>query len=154
MTIKAGAAAEGCRTKVSLVPCSTMTTICASEQFGDFHFFAAQMAMNKVPLSPQWRRALEMLAAAGDSGSAEAALIARGFSADMLTSLVRVGLATPTTGLIPRGGQSAPWLRITDAGRRVLGPHCSDSAVRAGIDRPRQQKKPGREGGRDQSTSM
>jgi len=79
--------------------------------------------MKKVPLSPKWHRALEMLATAGERGNAEALLIARGFSAEMLKSLVRVGLATPSMDLVPRtSGQRAPWMRITDAGRQVLAP--------------------------------
>ena len=73
-------------------------------------------AVAKIPLSPKWCRALEMLAIAGEGGDAEAALIARGFSADMLTSLVRVGFATP----VLTSGQLTPWLRITDKGRQVL----------------------------------
>ena len=79
--------------------------------------------MKKVPLSPKWHRALEMLATAGERGNAEAMLISRGFSAEMLKSLVRVGLATPSMDLVPRtSGQRAPWMRITDAGRQVLAP--------------------------------
>jgi hypothetical protein len=70
--------------------------------------------MNKVPLSPEWHRALEILVAAGESGSAEAVLRARGFSAEMLKSLACVGLTTTI------GGQSAPRMRITDTGRQVL----------------------------------
>jgi hypothetical protein len=79
--------------------------------------------MKKVPLSPKWHRALEMLATAGERGNAEAMLISRGFSAEMLKSLVRIGLATPSMDLVPRtSGQRAPWMRITDAGRQVLAP--------------------------------
>ena len=80
------------------------------------------MAMNKIPLSPKWHRALEILATAGERGSAEAALIVSGFSAEMLKSLVRVGLATPSMDLVRISGQRAPWMRITDAGRQVLAP--------------------------------
>jgi hypothetical protein len=80
--------------------------------------------MPKVPLSPDWRCALETLADAGEKGSAETALIALGFSAEVLKSLVRVGLARPTTHLARMEGKPAPWMRITDAGRRMLGlPH-------------------------------
>jgi hypothetical protein len=75
-----------------------------------------------MPLSPQWRRALEMLADAGESGSAEPALIVSGFSAEMLKSLVRVGLATPSMDRVRTSGHRAPWMRITDAGRQVLVP--------------------------------
>jgi hypothetical protein len=74
--------------------------------------------MNSVPLSPEWRRALELLATAGECGSAEATLIARGFSAEMLKSLLRIGLAMPITDQIQIGRQS--WMRITDLGRRMI----------------------------------
>jgi len=50
-----------------------------------------------------------MLTDAGQSGIAEAVLIEHGFSAEMLTSIARTGLAT--------GRQR---VRITDAGRRTL----------------------------------
>ena len=70
--------------------------------------------MNKLPLSPEWRRVLEMLATGRESGSAEAVLRARGFSAEMLKSLACVGLATPIGGLAPR-------MRITELGRQMLG---------------------------------
>jgi hypothetical protein len=72
------------------------------------------LAMNKVPHSPEWRRALETPATVGESGCAEATLIARGFLAEMLKSLVCLGLATPM------GGQPAPRMRITEAGQRML----------------------------------
>jgi hypothetical protein len=76
--------------------------------------------MKNVPLSPKWRHALEMLANAGERGSAEAALIAHGFSAEMLKSLACVGLATPVTDRARIGGQSAPRMQITNAGRQAL----------------------------------
>jgi len=76
--------------------------------------------MKKIPLSPQWRRALETLAIAGESGSAETALMARGFSAEMLKSLVRVGFAAPITHRVRIAGPPAPSIRITDAGRRAI----------------------------------
>lgn len=74
--------------------------------------------MERIPLSPKWRRALEMLAEAEQGGIAEADLMACDFSAEMLQSLVRVGFATPTTDLV---GKRA-WLRITDTGRWALIP--------------------------------
>ena len=76
----------------------------------------AAMVMARIPLSPQWRRALEMLADAEDRGVSSAALLASGFSAETLDSLVQVGLAIPT-GAIDELPAS---LRITDAGRRVF----------------------------------
>jgi len=71
--------------------------------------------MNKMPLSPEWRRALEMLSNAGDSGSTEAVLIEHGFTSEMLTSLVRIGFA-----MITRTTNQASRIRITDVGRRAL----------------------------------
>ena len=67
--------------------------------------------MDKIPLSPEWRRALRMLSDAGEIGSTEAVLIAHGFSPEMLTSLVRTGFAIMTT---------AERIRITDVGARAL----------------------------------
>jgi hypothetical protein len=82
----------------------------------------AAIPIGKIPLSPEWRRALEMLADAGQSGSAEAALIERGFSPEMLASLVRTGLAIVTTDTVRIGGRTikAPHVRITNAGRFTL----------------------------------
>jgi hypothetical protein len=57
-----------------------------------------------------------MLADAEDRGVASAALLASGFSAETLDSLVQVGLAMPT-GAIDELPAS---LRITDAGRHVF----------------------------------
>jgi hypothetical protein len=95
------------------------------------HFLQRKL-VNKVPLSREWRGALEMLAEAGENGIAEAVLIARGFSAEMLKSLVRVGLATPTMDAVRAGGQPAAWTRITDAGRRML-----DLPANSSVSRPR-----------------
>jgi hypothetical protein len=78
--------------------------------------------MQQVPVSPKWRDALEMLADAGESGSAESELMALGFSAEMLKSLVRIGLATPTMRRVRIEENPAPRMRITDAGRRMLNP--------------------------------
>jgi len=81
-----------------------------------------RMPIDNIPLSPEWRRALEMLANAGERGSAEEALIARRFSAEVLASIVRTGLATATTNTTWWGNRQirAPWMRITNAGRFVL----------------------------------
>jgi hypothetical protein len=78
--------------------------------------------IDKIPLSPEWRRALEVLAAAGQSGGAEAALLEHGFSAEMLAGLARTGLATATTDTVRVGGRTikVPWMRITNAGRFAL----------------------------------
>jgi len=61
------------------------------------------------------RRALELLAVSGKQGCTEAFLLAHGFTLDLLTDMVRAGLATAQ---IERGGQTR--LHITDAGRRAL----------------------------------
>jgi hypothetical protein len=44
-----------------------------------------------MPLSPQWCHALETLIAAGLSGVTDAELMAHGFSAEMMASLVLSG---------------------------------------------------------------
>lgn len=75
------------------------------------------MVMIRIPLSPRWRRALEMLAGAGECGLPGAALMASGFPTEMLESLVRVGLAVPTPAL---DGEPAS-LRITEVGKHTLG---------------------------------
>jgi hypothetical protein len=64
-------------------------------------------------LSPQWRRALEILADAGEIGIARTTLTAD-FSDEMVASLVLAGVAA----LVPDRAQSR--LRITDSGRRRL----------------------------------
>jgi hypothetical protein len=69
--------------------------------------------MARITLSPQWRRALEMLADAGETGVPVATLLASGFSIETLQSLEMVGLAVRFTG------QRA--LHITNAGRLALG---------------------------------
>jgi hypothetical protein len=61
------------------------------------------------------RRALELLAASAKQGCTEAFLLAHGFTLDLLTDMVRAGLATAQ---IERHGQTR--LHITDAGRRAL----------------------------------
>jgi hypothetical protein len=82
----------------------------------------AAMAINKIPPSPEWRRALEILDHAGQNGSAEAVLIANGFSDEMLVSIARAGLATATTDKIKAGSRTIEiaWMRITNAGRFAL----------------------------------
>jgi hypothetical protein len=62
-----------------------------------------------MPLSPQWRRPLEILAAAGLSGATYAELMAHGFSAEMMASLVLSGSAVTIVRM-----------RITNAGRRAI----------------------------------
>ncbi len=69
-----------------------------------------------IPLSPQWRCALEMLADAGETGVPAATLLASGFSTEMLQSLELVGLAVR---FAPQRAPMAP-MHITNAGRLAL----------------------------------
>jgi hypothetical protein len=64
-----------------------------------------------------------MLSDAGRSGNAKAVLMANGFSAEMLASLVGTGLATATIYSVRLGSRTikVPWMRITDAGQWALG---------------------------------
>ncbi len=62
------------------------------------------------------RRALELLAASAKQGCTEAFLLAHGFTLDLLTDMVRAGLATAQ---IERRAAAKPDY-ITDAGRRAL----------------------------------
>jgi hypothetical protein len=81
------------------------------------------MAINKIPLSPEWRRALEELANASERGGAtEAVMLARGFAAEMVASLVLSGLAETSVETLKVGGRGVEVvrMRITDAGRFVL----------------------------------
>ena len=81
------------------------------------------MAINKIPLSPEWRRALEELANASERGGAtEAVLLARGFTAEMVASLVLSGLAEASVETLKVGGRGVEVvrMRITDAGRFAL----------------------------------
>jgi hypothetical protein len=64
------------------------------------------------------RRALELLAVSGRQGCTEAFLLAHGFTLDLLTDMVRAGLATAQIERARAGGQTR--LHITEAGRRAL----------------------------------
>jgi hypothetical protein len=64
------------------------------------------------------RRALELLAVSGKQGCTEAFLLAHGFTLDLLTHMVRAGLATAQIERARAGGQTR--VHITDAGRRAL----------------------------------
>ena len=65
------------------------------------------------------RCALELLAVSAKQGCTEAFLLAHGFTLDLLTDMVRAGLATAQIERRARaGGQTR--LHITDAGRRAL----------------------------------
>jgi hypothetical protein len=71
---------------------------------------------------PDRRRALELLAASPD-GCTEAILAAHGFTVEQLVEVVRAGLATATAERIVAGERTieVARVRITEAGRRVLG---------------------------------
>ena len=81
------------------------------------------MAINKIPLSPEWRRALDVLANASErGGTTEAVMLARGFTAEMVASLVRSGLGETSVETLKVGGRRIEIvrMRITDAGRFAL----------------------------------
>ncbi len=73
-------------------------------------------------LSPDWRRALEMLADAGVNGITEATMLARGFPRATLAVLVRKGLARARRENVRTGRKAIEVyrLRITEAERRVV----------------------------------
>jgi hypothetical protein len=75
--------------------------------------------------SPQPRRTLELLSLLGSSphGATEALLLrAYGFTSDMITDLVRAGLATAERETLNAGAEPAiaVRLRITAAGRQAI----------------------------------
>jgi hypothetical protein len=63
-----------------------------------------------------------MLAASGPTGATEAIMLAHGFSAKLLASMVRGGLVTGATGTMRAGARlmQVRRLSITDAGRWSL----------------------------------
>jgi hypothetical protein len=81
--------------------------------------------IRKRRLSPQPRRTLELLTLLGQSpdGATEALLVrAYGFTSDMITDLVRAGLATAERETLTGGAGpvEAVRLRITAAGRKAI----------------------------------
>jgi hypothetical protein len=73
-----------------------------------------------MPLSPQWRRALEMLAEAGWRGATEAELLGQGFSTEMISSLVLSGRTVATVDMKAGCDYATKVLRITNAGRQEI----------------------------------
>ena len=75
-----------------------------------------------MTLSPEQRRALELLAAAGARGCTESIMLAHGFKLAMLAELVRNGWVTAAPETVRAGGRSieVARMRITEAGRRAL----------------------------------
>ena len=75
-----------------------------------------------MTLSVEQRRALEMLAAAGEGGSTLDMLIANGFPAELLADLVRDGLAMMQGDTVKLGGRAIEVIsvQITAAGRSAI----------------------------------
>jgi hypothetical protein len=73
-------------------------------------------------LKAQQRRALELLALAGEEGCTGARLFNHGFTVDILANLVWSGLATGHRETVRVGYRKIKIarIRITDAGRRAL----------------------------------
>jgi hypothetical protein len=69
------------------------------------------------------RRALELLAGCGAEGCTEAVMLANGIDVETLVEIIVGGLATATPQRTRAGREvlEVAVLRITDAGRRVLG---------------------------------
>jgi hypothetical protein len=84
---------------------------------------ANAMSTRKAGLSADHRLALSLLAGLSH-GCTEAILLAHGFTIEMLTVLVRGGLATATPKFVHGGGRPIEVVRvgITDAGRQALDP--------------------------------
>jgi hypothetical protein len=78
--------------------------------------------MTEPRLTAEQRRALVLLAG-GPHGATKARLLAGGFTVDMLTDLVREGLATAQRETMRVGGRQirVERYRITDAGRDAFG---------------------------------
>jgi hypothetical protein len=75
-----------------------------------------------MAFSADQRRALAMLATAGEDGVAQALLSAHGFDATMIAGLVNRGLATLTMEKVRAGGKltAVAMVRITEVGRRAF----------------------------------
>jgi hypothetical protein len=73
-------------------------------------------------LSENQRRILELLNGVWPRGYPEALPLAKGFDIELLSSLVRDGLATVATETVRAGGRTLGIanVRITDAGRRAI----------------------------------
>ena len=74
-----------------------------------------------MALSADQRRALAMLATAGEDGVAQALLSAHGFDATVIAGLVNRGLATLKMEKVRAGGKliAVAMVRITEGGRRA-----------------------------------
>jgi hypothetical protein len=80
------------------------------------------MIWTVATLSQEQRRLLEMLNGAGPRGCPEALVLANGFNIELLTGLVRAGLATVATETVRAGDRTRAVanVKITDAGRRAI----------------------------------
>jgi hypothetical protein len=78
------------------------------------------MRMVKRIIPANGRRALKLLADSTE-GCTETLLLAHGVAAEIISALVRTGLARATTGTMMAGGRlvDVTRLRITDAGRQA-----------------------------------
>ena len=84
---------------------------------------AGGQAMTSPRLSPEQRRALEVLADAGQNGATEALMLAHGFTRETLAGLVLADLATVVTRMMRVGGATTMKIDrylITDDGRAAL----------------------------------
>jgi len=86
------------------------------------HYSMPQPRRRRHGPQPDRRRALELLASCHD-GCIEAMVIAHGFNIEQLVELVHAGLAIATAECMVAGNRTmeVATLRITEAGRRVLG---------------------------------
>jgi hypothetical protein len=73
-------------------------------------------------LSPDQRRALELLDRAGPRGCTEAVITSQGFKIGVLIDLIRAGHASAGRDFVRAGDRmiEVTRVRITDAGRRAL----------------------------------
>jgi hypothetical protein len=73
-------------------------------------------------LADNRRRALDLLAELGLAGSTESALLARGFTVELIAGLVRAGFPTVVTETVMIGGRPTEiaYVRITETGCRAL----------------------------------
>jgi len=74
----------------------------------------------KHHLSPEWHRALQLLASNPHGTTQDMLVLGHGLSSDMLGMLVLAGLATVVTETLRVGRGKIERLLITDAGKRAL----------------------------------
>jgi hypothetical protein len=85
-----------------------------------------RMSQSQLPreryLTPERRRALQLLASSPSGVAAELLVLAHEFSRDMLAGLVLAGLATVVAETLQADGPTIKIerIRITEAGRRAI----------------------------------